>query len=298
MTQGTIAQRLVLLLAPRAQPDALGIGGRHVGQRPDMQIAGRAVDNDRIARIGNAGCVIDLADRRDAERTRNDGNMGVRAALFEHEAAQPLAIVVEQRRRAHGAGNDDGILRQVIARRRMIAAGKLLHQAIGKIVEIVQPLAQKRIGLAQQAGARVGLHTLDRRLRGQAGHHRFFELVHPAAVIGEHPIGFEHLAMLAAIDHVAVFDKSIEIGLQRFDRRARCFNSPWSRRRVIVDDDARLMQHYMAEPNAVAERGALDVHRPARRQFVAGRPSDSSPEATISASTMAVVWSASTSSSE
>ena len=140
-------------------------------------------------------------------------------ALLEHEPTQPLAIVIEQRRRPHGAGDQDGVFRQIFARRRMIAAGELPHQAIGKVIEIVQALAQERIGLPQHTGARVGLHALDRRLRGQSRHHRFFELVHPAAVVGEHPVGFEHLAMLAAFDHIAMFQQLVEIGLQRFNRR-------------------------------------------------------------------------------
>ena len=35
-----------------------------------------------------------------------------RAALLQHEAAQALAVVVEQRRRPHRAGDQDGVLRQ------------------------------------------------------------------------------------------------------------------------------------------------------------------------------------------
>ena len=124
-----VAQRLVLVLPPRPQPHALGVGGLHVGQRPQVQIAGRAVDDDGVARIGDAGGVVDLADRRNAERARDDGDMRMRAALLEHQPAQALAVVIEQRRRTHRAGDQDGILRQVLARRRVIAAGELTHQA-------------------------------------------------------------------------------------------------------------------------------------------------------------------------
>ncbi len=89
---------------------------------------------------------------------------------------------------------------------RVIAAGELAHQAVGEVVEIVQPLAQIRIGLPQHARAGVRLDALDRGFGGQPGHDRFFELVRPAAVVGEHAIGFEHVAMLAAFHDVAVFE--------------------------------------------------------------------------------------------
>ena len=148
-----VAQRLILLLPPRAKPHALGIGGLHVRQRPQVQIAGRAVDDDGVARIGDAGGVVDVADRCDAERARDDGDVRIRAAFFQHQTAQALAVIIEQRRRPHRARDQDGVLRQVLARRRMIAAGELAHQAVGEIVEIVQALAQIRIGLPQHARA-------------------------------------------------------------------------------------------------------------------------------------------------
>ena len=139
-----VAQRQVLQLPARAQPHALDIGGLHVGRRPHMDVAGGAVDDDGIARIGDAGGVGDLADRRDAERAGDDRHMRVRPALLEHEAAQAPAVVVEQRGRPHRAGDEDGVLRQPVARRRVVLAEQLVHQPVGEIVEIVQPLAQDR----------------------------------------------------------------------------------------------------------------------------------------------------------
>ncbi|MET3159763.1 hypothetical protein ABIF34_006788 [Bradyrhizobium japonicum] len=41
--------------------------------------------------------------------------MGVGGAFLQHDAAQALAVVVEQRRRAHRAGDDDGIVGQLFA---------------------------------------------------------------------------------------------------------------------------------------------------------------------------------------
>ena len=95
---------------------------------------------------------------------------------------------------------------------------ELAHQPVGQVVEIVQPLAQIGIGLAQHAGARVGLHALDRRLGGQAGRHRLAQAVQPAAVIGEHAIGLEHLAVLAAVGDVAALEHHVDVGAQVADR--------------------------------------------------------------------------------
>ena len=220
--------------------------------------------------IGHAGGVFDFADRRDAQRAGHDGDVRVHAAFLENEAAQPLAVVVEQRRRAHRAGNHDRILGQALARRRVVAAGQLTHQAIGEIVEVVQPLAQERIGLAQHARAGIGLHPFDRSFRRQSRHHRFFELVNPAAVVGEHPIGFEHVAMLAAFDHVAVFEQFVEIGAQRFDGGGEMLQLLGDVvGDVVGDDDARLVQHHVPKRDAFAQRRSLQMHRTARGQLIA-----------------------------
>ena len=122
-----------------------------------------------VAGIGDAGGVGDLADRGDAERARDDGDVRVRAAFLQHQPAQALAVVFEQRRRAHRARHDHGVLRQPVARRRVVLAEQLVHQPVRQFVEIVQALAQIGIGRAQHAGAGVGLHALDRGFGGQAG---------------------------------------------------------------------------------------------------------------------------------
>ncbi len=151
---------------------------------------------------------------------------------------------------------------------RVAAAGELAHQAVGEIVEVVQAIAQIWIGLAQHARAGIGLHALDRRLGGQPGHHRLFELVKPAAVVGEHAIGLEHVAMLAALDHVAVFEHFVEIRAQRLDRRFEVFQLFLDVvGDVIGDDDARLVQHDMAERDAVAQGAAFEMQRAPRRRL-------------------------------
>ena len=170
-------------------------------------------------------------DGGDAERARDDRDMRVRAAFLEDEAAQALAVVVEQRRRAHGAGDQDGVFRQALARRRVVLAEQLAHQPVGEVVEVVQALAQIRVGRAQHARAGVGLDALDRGLGGQAGDHGLFEPVHPAAVVGEHAVGLEHLAMLAAVGDLAALEQDVEVGAHGLDRRRPGASAPSARRR-------------------------------------------------------------------
>ncbi len=229
-----------------------------------MHVAGRAVDDDGVAGVGDAGGVGDLAHRRDAERAGDDRHVRIGAAFLEHEPAQALAVVVEQRRRTHGAGDQHGVLRQPVARRRVVLAEQLVHQPVGELVEIVQALAQIRVGRAQHARAGVGLHALDRGLGGEAGRHRLLEAVHPAAVIGEHAVGFEHVAVLAAVGDLAALEQDVEVRPHGLDRRFQ----PLELLRHVVgdeigDDHARLVQHHMAERDAVVERGADEMERTA-----------------------------------
>ena len=144
--------------------------------------------------------------------------MRVGAALLEHQAAQTLAIVVEQSGRPHRARNQHGIFRQPVARRHIVLAEELVHQPVGEIVEVVQPVAQVRVGDAQHPRARIGLDALDRGLGRQAGPDRFFEAVQPAAVVGEHAVGFEHIAVLAAVGQFAAVEQDFEVRSQRLHR--------------------------------------------------------------------------------
>jgi hypothetical protein len=132
----------------------------------------------------------------------------------------------------------------------------------------VQPHAQIRIGGAQHARAGIRLHALDGGLGGQTRHHRLIEAVRPAAVVGEHAVGFEHVAVLAAVGELAAFEQHVEVGAQRLDRR---FEAPELLRHVIGDeigdDDARLVQHDVAERDAVVERRSAQVQRPSRSRL-------------------------------
>ncbi len=266
-----VAQREILQLPAGAQPHSLDISRLHVRRWPHVHVAGRAIDDDGVARVGNAGGIGDLADRRDAERTGDDRHVRIGPAFFENEAAQPFAIVFEQRRRSHGAGNQDGVFRQAVARRRVVLAEQMMHQPIGEFVQVMQALAQIWIGRAQHARAGVRLHALDRGLGGEARRHRFFETMHPTAVVGEHAIGFEHVAVLAAIGDLAALEQHVEVRPHGLDRGFQAFQL--FRQVVgdeIGDDDARLVQHHVTERDALVERHAGKMQRTPRGGFGAG----------------------------
>ncbi len=153
----------------------------------------------------------------------------------------------------------------------MILAHQHPHQAVGEVVEVVQAIAQIGIGSAQHARAGIRLHALGAGFRGEAGGHRFADAMQPALVVREHAIGFEHLAMLAAVGDVAMLDHAVEIGAQGGDRRVETFE--FARHVVgdhIGDHHARLVQHDVTERDAVRQRRALHVHRMARGRFGAG----------------------------
>jgi hypothetical protein len=125
--------------------------------------------------------------------------------------------------------------------------------------------SQIRIGLAHHPGAVVGLHALDRRLGGQAGHHGLVHLVGPAAIVREHHIGLEHLAVLAGVGDVAALEQQVEVVAQRVEREleplqllARLVGDQFG------DDHARLVQHHMAEPDALGDGDAFDLERAMR----------------------------------
>ena len=201
------------------------------------------------------------------KRPRHDGDMARRAALLEHQPAQALAVVIEQLRRAHGAGDEDGVLRQISGRRRPRPAREQAQQPIGEVVDVVQPLARIRIGLPQHARAGVVAHPLHGGFGGQPGEQRLIETPAPAAVMREHAEGFQHLAMLAGALQIARSEHAVDHAGQVLDGLRE---PPLLELDILGDqlgdDDARLMQHHMAERHAfgdgnAGEAGALVAAR-------------------------------------
>ena len=135
----------------------------------------------------------------------------------------------------------------------------------------MQALAQIGIGRAQHARAGVGLHAFDRGFGGEAGAHGLVQLVRPAGVVGEHAVGFQHVAVLAAFGDVAAFQHAVEIGAQH----QQCRIQPLDFLRqvlgdVVLDDDARFVQHDVAERDAFGQHAAALVQGMPRRRLRAG----------------------------
>ena len=95
------------------------------------------------------------------------------------------------------------------------------QQAVGEIVDIVQPVARMRVGLAQHARARIVAHALHGGLGGEAGEQRLVEPPPPAMIVGEHAERLEHLAMLAGARHVAPLQHVVDHAGQILDGLAR-----------------------------------------------------------------------------
>jgi hypothetical protein len=115
-----------------------------------------AIDDDRIAVFRQRGNAGDLAHHRNAHGAGNDHHMAGNGPIFENKSADRSPWIVKQFRCPHGAGHDDGVLRQALAAGNK--TGQLPEQAVGEIVEIVQPLAQ--IGIVMWImRARVSLCT-------------------------------------------------------------------------------------------------------------------------------------------
>ena len=82
----------------------------------------------------------------------------------------------------------------------------------------------------------------------------------PAPVVGEHPVGFKHVAMLAAVGHLAAFEQQVEVGAHGLDPGFQALEFLWH----IVgddigDDDSGLVEYGAAERDAVIERNADDL---------------------------------------
>jgi hypothetical protein len=148
MNCSSVRNRPILILPPRAQTRLLDVGRLEIGGGPQMNLAGHSVDNQGVAVLDDLGDVGHVADGGDSERARDDGDVARRPRLFEHEAAQPRAVVIEQRGGAHGARDQDGVLRQFLRQKHEALPGELMQQPIGDVGEVMQAIAQVGVGLS------------------------------------------------------------------------------------------------------------------------------------------------------
>ena len=151
------------------------------------------------------------------------------------------------------------------------AADQLAKQTIGQIVEIAHALAQIRVGDRAQPRAHVALHLLDAGLGGQAVADRLLHALHPALVVGEHAIGFQHVAVFALECHIAARQHVVDGQSQAGERGRQPLQFGLG---VIVehgrDDDARFMQDDMSQPDAFGQGLAVMCDRLGEIEFDAG----------------------------
>ncbi len=84
--------------------------------------------------------VLGLADGHEPERLGDDRHVRDRRALFQHHRPHLGAVIFEQLGRTHVAGDENGVLRQFLAAIAGAVAGQHAQQAVGEIVEVVQPI--------------------------------------------------------------------------------------------------------------------------------------------------------------
>ena len=94
----------------------------------------------------------------------------------------------------------------------------------------------------------------------------------PALVVGEHPHRFENVAMFAVMDHIAALDEAVDRGAHA---EHRVLEPGQFGLRIVGDEvlhhDARIVQHDIAEADAVVEARALEPDGASRRRRRSGR---------------------------
>ena len=201
-----------------------------------MHLAAVGVDDDGVALVDPLDHAARFADGGNAERPGDDGDVALTAGVFEDQPAQAGAVVVEQVGRAHAARDEYRIVGQVgDGPAASLTAGQDAQQAVGERIEILEPLVPVGIGLAQHAGTRVVLDALDRGLGRHAAPDRLLHAPQPAAIVREHAVGFEHLAMFAGGAQLALLQQLVDGGLQLvhrgFQAGAPPPRDPWPRPR-------------------------------------------------------------------
>ncbi len=147
-------------------------------------------------------------------------------------------------------------------------ADQVLQQPVGKILEVVHPLAQVGVGHLAHPRVDVVVDLLHRRLGGQAGVDRLADPPQPTHVLRDHPVGLEHVAVLAvAADRGRaqhVVQRPVHVG----DRLAQALVLDAG---ILGDDladgEARLVQDGDAEGEAAVQAGAFEPRRRRRHRL-------------------------------
>ncbi len=178
--------------------------------------------------------------------------MGGGRAFLQQQAAQLVARIFQQVRRSQVLGHQNGVVGQV-ALARMIARHQP-QQTVGQILEVVQPFADIGIAGVGEAGAVLVADAVHGGLGRQAGTHGLFQRPVPAPVVGEHPIGLQHLIGGAAQLALTAFQQGVDAGAQTLQRllEPHLFSSRIVGQQLLRRD-RRLVQHGLPERQALGE---------------------------------------------
>jgi hypothetical protein len=140
---------------------------------------------------------------------------------------------------------------------------QMLQQAVGEILHVQDAFAQIGIGNLGHAGTGIAQRLGDRRIGGKARADPFADTGQPAAVLGEHAVGFQYLHMFLAAPLAANF-------FHHFVERAmhalhRLIEPVEFRGRVLGDDLADLgaafVDYRLAYRQPAVEPCALESER-------------------------------------
>jgi hypothetical protein len=228
-----------------------------------------AIDDDPVAGIGVPGDPFRLDHHRYRQGAGDDRRMAGQRALLKYQG-DDLAGVLHQLAGADVAGHQHGVLGQL---GRIVRADQVAQQPVRQVVKVVQTLANIGVGDPLHPGARVRLDLLDRHLGRQSGFDRLVQPAPPALVIGEHAVGLEDLAMLAAGAQAVALDQPVDIAAQRLhglgQTRALDLGIVGDR---VEHHQPRLVQMHHPLGDTVTARDALEHHWPNPAPRPGGQP--------------------------
>ena len=238
-------------------------GLKHALHRSNRELRVIAVEQQRVALAHQPAHVAHPAQHRHAHRPGHDHHVRGERALFEHNALQPPPVVFEQLRRSQVLGDEDGIALEPGIGRRAELARNGPQEAVGQVFQVMHPIGKQRVGDLAHSHPGALLHALDGGFGGEAGINRLVNPARPALVVGEHLVGLEHLL---------VFPAGAELGLagHRVDLLAHLVEGEVDARAFglgilghgVLDGDARLVEHRLADGEALNQLQPLEHHLP------------------------------------
>ena len=248
-------------LPPSPEARLVGVSPDQLQRRANMKLPCRSIEDRRVSVIGSRHDIGHLDKNGQIEGAGDNGNVGGRAAIFDHETAQLLGIVIEKLGRSHVVSDEDGVVRQPAQSRAMVVSLQRAEQSVGKIVEVVRALAPEAVAGLHELRAHILLHALDRGLRRKAGRDRLAHTARPAPVVGEHLHRFDDLLVLVVRRRI-VQEKAADILFDPVERLIQAFQLG----RDVIREELEngrpwLMQRDVTERQAIRKRRSFQGDR-------------------------------------